>query len=351
MERVRLGVVGCGVMGKRHLAAAAESPLLEPVAVADRFEEKAGEAAREYGIEKVYAEGAMLIEDPDVDAVVLATPTADRNALGVPALEKGKHLLVEKPVAMTAADVERMIAARGDRVAACCSGRYHFLASTTAAREVVAAGALGELRVVHCRAHGAAGPPRQKSPPAWRLNKALNGGGILVNWGCYDLDYLFDVAGWTLKPRTVLAQAWTVPPRLQANVAEGSDAETHFSALIRCDGGTVITFERGEYMPAHSESAWQIVGTQGALNLVMVPQEGKVITHDDLTAEEGVVTRTVWEGTETWGDMLGRMVVDFAEAIVHGREPATTLEKSLVIQKITDAIYASAESGRAVDIS
>jgi predicted dehydrogenase len=351
VEAIRLGVVGCGVIGKRHLEAAEACDVVKTVAVADRVEGKAQAAAQQFGVETIYAEGEEVLADARVDAVVLATPTCERSALALKALEAGKHTLVEKPVAMCAADVEGMIAAAGDLTAGCCSSRYQFAPHTETATEFVASGALGKLRVVHCRAHQPARKAPENPPPAWRLSKSLNGGGILVNWGCYDLDYLLSVTGWSLEPKTVLAQTWQVSPRLRSHVAEGSDAETHFAAFILCEDGEVISFERGEYMPAHEQSAWQIIGTNGSLNLTMTPQQGKVITHDDTTDADGVVSRTIWEGNEDWGSPHKGPVRDFAEAIIEKRQPTTDLHKSLLIQRISDAIYESARLGRAVDLS
>ena len=351
MDMVRIGVIGCGVMGVRHLAAAAKSPLAEPFAAADVLKERAEAAAKEHGVSKVYGDGRELIADPDVDAVVLAMPTVHRDELAIEALEAGKHLLVEKPVAMNARAAERMIEARGDRVAACCSARFHAFKSARVAADFVATGVLGDLRVVHCRAYTPARGTPKKMPPAWRLIMALNGGGIMANWGCYDLDYLLGVCNWTLKPRLALAQTWQVPPRSRPNVAEGSDAETHAIALVLCDGGTVISFERGEYMPSPGIGAWQIVGTHGSLTLHMLYQDDKVLMHDDTTTEDGVVSKEVWRGDETWAEMQGFPLLDFVQAIVEGREPQTTLEKALVVQKITDAIYESADGGAAAEIS
>jgi len=349
MERVRLGVVGCGVMGNRHLQAAAGCPLIETVAVADRIRERVQAAAEQFGAVTAYATGRKLIADPDVNAVVLATATADRDRLAIAALKAGKHVLIEKPVAMNAWVVERMMAARGDRVAACCSARHRCYESADVARDFIAGGALGELRLIYCRVHEPDQGTPQKPPPPWRLNRSMNGGGILMNWGCYDLDYLLGITGWKLRPRLVLAQTWPVPPRSLPNMAEGSDAESHFAALIRCEGATVISFERGEYMGAHPQKAWQIVGTHSALNLVMTPWEAKAITHDDASTQAGVTTRTIWQ-TDRAETMRKEMVVDFAEAIVEGRKPMTNLEESLLIQKVTDAIYRSAATGHAVKI-
>ncbi len=351
MGKIRLGIIGCGVMGVRHLATAAASPLVEPFAVADRIRERAETAAKKSGVRKVYGDGRELVADRDVDAVIFTTPTANRDDLAIEALKAGKHVLVEKPVAMNAATVMRMIEARGRRVAACCSGRFHAYPSAKAAADFVATGALGDLRVIHCRVYEPASGTPKSPAPAWRLSRSQNGGGILVNWGCYDLDFLLGICDWSVTPRTVLARTWQVPPRSRPNVAPGSDAEAHVIALIACDGGTAISYERGEYMPGPALSSWQIIGTHGSLDLHMVSRDGKVITHFDTTTEKGVAGREIWKGDDTWAGMQDFITMDFIEAIAHGRAPQTSLEKALVLQKVTDAVYASAESGACVPIT
>ncbi len=103
MQTVRLGVIGCGVIGPTHVQAASASPRIEMLAVADRIRERRERVAAEYAVPRTYAEGSELLADPDIDAVVLAVPAADRAELQFDALRLGKHLLLEKPVAMTAA--------------------------------------------------------------------------------------------------------------------------------------------------------------------------------------------------------------------------------------------------------
>ena len=350
MKPVRLGVIGCGVIGQFHLATARQAPQIDIVAVADLREEAARATAEKFDVQKVYADGEALLADPNVEAVVLAMPTRGRAELALSAFARGQHVLTEKPVAMNADEVRRLIRARGKLVAACCSSRYRFQPSARAAAEVIAGGALGELRVLHCRGIVAAGKPPEKPPPPWRLTKSLNGGGILMNWGCYDLDYLLGLAGWSLRPEQVLAQCWRVPPQFESHIAPGSDAETHFAALIRCDNAAVISIERGEYATAESESAWRIVGTRGSLRLHMLPGEGKQIVHHDTTTDQGVISKTIWEGDDGYQTPNDGPVRDFAEAIREGREPETSLEKALVVQQITDAIYESAERDVAVEI-
>jgi predicted dehydrogenase len=181
------------------------------------------------------------------------------------------------------------------------------------------------------------------------LSTALNGGGILMNWACYDLDYLLGITGWAIAPRTALAQTWTVPPAFVGYVAPGSDAETHVAALVLCDGGAVLSFERAEMAAARTETAWQITGDRGSLRLQMTPGSGQEIVADG-TSPEGVVSTTIWRGDATYAPTRIGVLEDFALAVRERRPPKTSLEQALVVQRIADAIYASAREGRAVDV-
>ncbi len=249
------------------------------------------------------------------------------------------------------AEVKQMMAQRSDLVCACCSSRYRFLESADFVTDFIARGGLGKLRVVRCRVIYAAGPPPDEQPPPWRVNKSMNGGGILVNKGSYDLDYLLGITGWLLNPKVVLAQTWSVPPQFECHVAPGSDAEEHFAAMICCEGGTAILFERGERVAAQSEDAWQITGTKGSLQLRMCPERGKKIIYNNSSTGKGVFSEVVWEGEEDSSRGNAGPVQDFAWAIREKRRPKTGLEQALILQKIVDAIYASAEEGKAVAIA
>jgi predicted dehydrogenase len=350
MDPVKLGIIGCGVIGTFHLSAATKFPLIDVVAIADQIEDKVKKSADQFNVKKTYSEGIDLINDPDIEAIVLAFPTANRAKLALQAFAKGKHVLTEKPVAMNADEVRQMIKARGNLISGCCSSRFRFLEGAKIVTDFIDSGALGTLRTVRCRAIGAAGEQPNTPRPEWRLKKALNGGGILVNWGCYDIDYLLGITGWKLKPLKVFAQTWTVPPQFESHIAPGSDAETFYTAMILCEGGTVIQVERGEYMPAHTEDAWQIIGTKGSLRLTMITTDPKKIIHDDTTTEKGVISRVLWEGNEDSAMVHNGPVTDFAQAIREKRQPKTSLENALVVQQITDAIYKSAKTGSVVEV-
>ena len=158
------------------------------------------------------------------------------------------------------------------------------------------------------------------------------------------------ITGWRLQPKTVLARTWPVARAFESHVAPGSDAETHFASLILCEGGPTISYERGEYVAAPKQEAWHIVGTLGSLRCQMTTAEDKQIVHEDAASKNDVTARVVWEGQEDADVVHAGPIQDFARAIVDGTEPQTSLANSLVIQKVTDAVYASAERGVAVEV-
>lgn len=351
MEPLKLGVIGCGVIGNTHLKIATASASVEVVAVADLIEERVRAAAEEFGVPAAYANDEELLADERVEAVVLAMPTGDRTPVAFKSLQKGKHVLLEKPAASRVEEIEKMIAMRGELVVACCSARVSLRPDAEAAAECVASGGLGKLRLVRVRAVLGAGPEPRKNPPPWRQSMKQNGGGILVNWGCYDLDYVMYVTGWRLRPRLVVARWWLVGEKQAAYVAPGSDSDSHYTALVLCEDDVALSIERAEFAAVTTEQAWEVIGADGSLHMPMGLRGGKpnAVILDRFVPGEGVASETVWEKGE--GERGGGgLLEDFVLAVREGREPRTTLERALVMQRITDGIYDSAESGRAVEI-
>jgi predicted dehydrogenase len=109
--------------------------------------------------------------------------------------------------------------------------------------------------------------------------------------------------------------------------------------------------ERAEFSSATTDQAWEIIGTEGTLHLPMRPREGKpnAVVLDRFVPGKGIESEMIWE--EGQGDGVGDVLQDFARAIHENGQPKTSLERALVMQKITDAIYASSDSGAAVSIS
>ena len=190
---LRVGLIGAGMIGQmRARALARTAGELRLVAVADPREELARRIAGAHDGVRAYADGLALLADPDVEAVVLSTPPASHEPLGLPCLSAGKHLLCEKPLAASVEACERMVRA-ADEAGVCLATGFTLRQTPAArlARRLVDQGAIGELD--HIRAfHGHKGG--KDFGPAWITEHAMTGGGTLMDNGIH----MIDLARWFL---------------------------------------------------------------------------------------------------------------------------------------------------------
>lgn len=346
---LNLAIIGCGVIAQYHLRALAKIKTARAAAVCDLRSEFAQKTAAEFGVPRWTTSADELLADPTIDGVILALPACARTEIAIRAFKHGKHVLTEKPVAMNAAEVRAMIAVQGDRVGACCSSRYRSFESARVANEFLRKGGLGKLRTITCRGVNPAGTPPTKPHPAWRLRKDLNGGGIFVNWGCYDLDYLLGLLDFKLTPQFALGRTWTVGQDFGAYAAPGSDAETHANFIITFAEGCVLNYERAEFSTMPADNRWQITGERGTLTLQMLKAKTANIVLTEPDPVTGTKTRVLWEGDESQlTSEHDGVVFDFVDAIREKRAPRTSLKDALLFARIADAVYASSESGKPV---
>ncbi len=346
---LNIAIIGCGVIAQYHLRALAKMKTARAAAVCDLRGEMAQKTAAEFGVPRWTTKAEELLADPAIDAVILALPAFARTAIAVQAFRQGKHVLTEKPVAMNAAEVRAMLAVQGDRVGACCSSRYRAFESARVATEFIRSGGLGAIRTITCRAVNQPGPSPTNVPPVWRLRRDLNGGGIFVNWGCYDLDYLLGLLDFKLTPQFALARTWLVPPAFSAYAAPGSDAETHITALATFAEGCVLTYERAESSTLPPGSIWVIGGEKASLSLQMLKASSANIVLIEPNPATGTSRRVLWEGDESQlTHEHDGVVFDFVDAIREKRAPRTSLQDALLFARLADAFYASADSGKPV---
>lgn len=350
-ETLGLGIIGCGQIAPSHIRNSQDDPRVRWVAACDLRAEAVEERADEFGIPGRYTSVVDLLADPAVDAVVVATGPEAHAEPTVAAFEAGKHVLVEKPVAVTADGVQTMLAARadapGDLVGACCSSRFRSTPSAHEASRILASGQLGRVqrlsvRVLH--------PPRagyDGTSPFFLHRPGWGGQGVLADWGCYDLDFMLGLCGWALEPETVLASTAGLPPHFRAIAQPRNDVEVAVTAHATLTGGARLHYHRAMFAAVpQSRESWRIECEGGALDLNMVSGAPQLVVQRYVAG--AVESRVAVEEAFEWPLIHRGPVIDFAEAVLTGSAPMTSLEDALSVQRLTDAIYQSARTGRPV---
>jgi len=187
-QPVRLAVIGCGEVTRgKHLAALTRLPGISVVAVCDVDERSVREAAARFSIKKHCTDSREVFAMPEVEAVGVCTDPGSHAELAVAAMRAGKHVLVEKPLALTTADCTRMIAAAEAAGVIAMTGfhmRFHRLIRE--AREHIAKGVLGPLESVRMVWHS---PRPDLGIPVWKTERK-HGGGALIEIGVHHFDLL-----------------------------------------------------------------------------------------------------------------------------------------------------------------
>ena len=240
-----LVILGCGWIARRHAAAARRLRL--PVIFASRDEARARDYAREFGGIGAYGEYAAALRDPRAQGAIVCTPH-DRHLDDVlQALAAGRHVLVEKPLARTLDEADRMIeaAARAGRVLMTAEN-FRFMPAFRWVREAIAGGRLGEPREVHLFARG------WRRHAGWRLTAGA-GGGALIDGGIH---YVHALRWWGGEVRRVFA----LRPRQTIDGMVGEDA---VDLLAECEGGVVGVLSNSLAAPGLSRFQWSsVTGTR-----------------------------------------------------------------------------------------
>jgi predicted dehydrogenase len=196
MPLARLGVAGLGWLGESLIKDAVRMPEFEVVAVQDVVPERARAIAAEYHVAWCGEAYADLLDVPALDAVLICTPNHLHAAQAQLALGRGKHVLVQKPLALSVADARATISAATDAARLLfVDYTYRFLATMTALREALGSGQ--HVRAMRAVFHNIYGPGQEKR---WFFDPATSGGGALIDLGVH----LIDLGLWLAQPSTVM---------------------------------------------------------------------------------------------------------------------------------------------------
>ena len=186
---VRFAIVGCGLIGRKRLASLAPGQFRLAF---DLDRPRAEALVKTAGAGNVGESLAATVGSPEIDAVIVSTLNGSLADIAGQAIAAGKHVLVEKPAAVSVAEVDRLLAlARDTGVLVRVGYNHRFHPALQKARELVEAGAVGPLMFIRARyGHGG----RVGYDREWRADPALSGGGELIDQGVH----LIDLAGWFL---------------------------------------------------------------------------------------------------------------------------------------------------------
>jgi len=192
-KTIRWGIIGCGkVTEVKSGPALQKAPGSALVAVMRRDAAAAEDYARRHGVPKWYADAQALVDDPDVDAVYVATPPSTHKPYALMAIAAGKPVYVEKPMALSFAECEEMIrASRGSGVPMFVAYYRRALPRFLKIHELLEQGAIGAPRLASVDFHDPF-EPRYRNPDdlPWHVRPEVSGGGLFVDVGCHTLDML-----------------------------------------------------------------------------------------------------------------------------------------------------------------
>ena len=338
---MRIGLIGCGNIGVRaHIPAVQATAGLAIVAAADPTPENLRHAADAANLdpEHLFGDWRDLLARDDVDAVIVATPQRFRPEIAIAAATAGKHILAEKPLALTPAIAQAMIdAARGNDVVLATVHNYHFMPVYQEMKAVLDSGEIGRPEVVELGYLGVEDRPGAAAyAPRWRHNAAEAGGGVLT-----DMLHIVYLAHWFMGGAPRAVSAW-IDRRLD------DDGDVEDIALVRYDyaeGHALVNMAWGV-----GPGGMAIGGTAGRL----VVQNQDFGTHPFVPAER--ITVFGGRGERSWAPeeavaygVVG-IAADFRDAVAAAKEPVANGEAGLRVLDSVLGAYVAGALGRSVEL-
>ena len=334
---LRYGVVGAGIQGESHIKIIAALPNAELVSVCDIDEGRARSAALTYGAKNALTDYDELFADESIEAVSIALPDHLHRDAAVKALEAGKDVLLEKPMATTVPDAEAIVAAQeasGRTLMMLWSNRWMPMYWST--KEMLDAGELGDPMYVYARLSNTLYVPTQML--SWSANTRLP---------FWLICHRYDIARWYFG-----SEAKRVYAVSQSRVLRGMGIDTPdlYQATVEFENGCVGNFEScwimPETMPYIVDSKFELICTKGYVNVdpaLPVHMVGSGSSYQN----KGFIV----------GDVDGEprgFVFDatshFVNCILRGEQPLITAHDGLMVTKALVAMVESAETGEPVDL-
>ena len=337
---MRVGVIGMGI-GQMHLANYEKIKGCRIAALCDLDEAKLKEAAGKYKVERTFTDAIAMFDSGEIDAVSIGTPNAHHAPLTIAALERGIHVLCEKPMAMSTAEATQMVAA-SEKSGRTLSIHFNHRMSphVHAMKKAVESGDLGEIYFARTFWHRRRGIPAR--PGFVSMKQA--GGGAMIDLGVHQLDQMLFILGHP-PIKSLSAQVYTKFNKVDVPHLD-MDVDDFSVAFIRFENGATLEMEISwaSHHDTDENRLLQLYGTEGGARRFLIGYMGGP---EDLTfyrRRYGALTSEVVKDPPA----VGNVQDDFIECVRTGKEPICTAQHGLITMQILDALYESSRTGREV---
>lgn len=339
MEKTRFAVIGVGTWGEFHIRVLQAHPYAEVVAVCDSNLERAEKVAEQYGIKFATDDYREVIARDDVQSVSITTPDFAHVEPAIMALEQGKNVLLEKPMATTVEECERIKAA-----AESSKGKFmvdfhnRWSPPFYKAKEAIDTGELGELQMLSYRLNDSIFVPTKML--SWA-------GKSTVMWfiGSHSLDTLFWLLGEPLESVYACASRRVLK-------SMGIDTPDYYQMILNFRGGVAVMLENGWILPESTPSIidlkCEIVGSEGVVYIDGSHHRMlQMYTADSAKYPDTFVLPTVYGDP---GGFAAASIKHFVNCIVQDKTPMVGAEEGLEVTKAIIAIEESVLTGQPVSL-
>ncbi len=353
----KVAIVGLNVGINGHIPAFRVEGF-DVVALGAEHREKVEAAAKEHNVGAAYDDYGALLQHPGLDAVVIATPPSQHLDMAVRAFEAGKHVLIEKPFAMSTADAATMRdKARSSGKTAMIAEAYRFGASRAYVKELIEQGYIGDPKTVAITV--LLGPKVRPEPAGprqhWRSSNSTGGGfsaGPASTFFDSVLDWFGDVS--SVSGKLYKAHEGAVQPD-----GTPADADEALSVQFQLANGAWGTFTASAISPFGQGAVFDLMGTEGTLRIVqpaLLPSSGDVVSggrfDDGPQINQLEIPAKFIEPVRENGPKIEfyrpyqAIARAFGAGMASGTSPSPNFEDAYKLQRITDAIRESDASGR-----
>ena len=353
-EIIKIGIIGCGgIANGKHMPALKKVKDTEMVAFCDLIPERAQTAAKEYGVQnaKVYTDYRELLKDPEISVVHVCTPNRSHSIITVDALEAGKHVMCEKPMAINSEEAKKMLdAAKRTGKKLSIGYQSRFRNDSLFLKQEAEEGTFGDIYYAKATAI------RRRAVPTWGvfLNEYEQGGGPLIDIGTHALDltlwmmnnykpkYCVGTAYHKLNKQTDQGNAWG-----NWDPEKFSVEDSAFGFIVMENGATIVLESSWALnMLDAREAVTTLCGTKAGADMVGGIRINGVKHNRQyvFTPDFKVGGAAFFEGnkSESAAEREERMWI---ESIRNGTDPVTTPEQAYCITRILEGIYTSAKTG------